>query len=312
MSGLLFSAKNLSVSFHSTRGNVEALRKADVDVAVGESVAIVGESGSGKTTLLRAGLGLVAPSAGSVTLLGSELSECESRELILLRRRCGYIPQDPFGCVPPTLNALDAASEPIRIADRGNRGKAQEKARSLLVELGLDDPALWKERVRLSLSGGQRQRVSIARALSLDPEFLLADEPASMQDAANRAEVMTILRHRTRQGMGLLMATHDLPLAAAFADRVAVMYKGAVVETGPSGRLVENPLHPYSMALIAAIPGIGKEIKPPQPAREWPFGGCSFAPRCPFRADRCREAPLLSPVSPSRSVACWNAREPGR
>jgi peptide/nickel transport system ATP-binding protein len=207
---------------------------------------------------------------------------------------------------------LDAVSEPLRIADRGNRGKAQEKARSLLTELGLDDPSLWKERVWLSLSGGQRQRVSIARALSLDPEFLLADEPASMQDAANRAEVMALLRHRTRQGMGLLMATHDLPLAAAFADRVAVMYRGAVVETGPSERLVENPLHPYSMALIAAIPGIGKEIRTPKPVREWPFGGCLFAPRCPFRTKECTEAPRLSPISPSRSVACWNAREPER
>lgn len=308
MSGLLLSTKGLSVTFHSPRGSAEALRGADIDVAPGESLAVVGESGSGKTTLLRASLGLVQPSAGYVALLGRKLAGCDGKELIFLRRRCGFIPQDPFGCVPPTLNALDAASEPIRIAGRGSRGEALEKARVLLAELGLGDPALWKERVRLALSGGQRQRVSIARALSLDPEFLLADEPASMQDAANRAEVMAILRRRTQKGMGLLMAIHDLPLAAAFADRVAVMYKGAVVETGPSESVVRDPLHPYSRALIAAIPGIGKEIRPPERIEEWPFGGCPYAPRCPARTERCRKAPPLSPVAPDRNVACWNAR----
>ncbi|HOP51569.1 MAG TPA: ABC transporter ATP-binding protein [Synergistales bacterium] len=308
MRELLLSAKGVSVSFLSPRGTTEALKGVDMDVPTGGCVAVVGESGSGKTTLLRACLGLVPMFEGSVTLFDRDLSFCGSKELVTLRRRCGYVPQDPFGCVPPTLNTLDAAAEPVRITGKGNREQALEKARELLAELGLDDQDLWKERVRLSLSGVQRQRVSIARALSLDPELLLADEPASMQDAANRGEVMEILRRRTRKGMGLLMATHDLPFAAAFADRVVVMYKGTVVETGPPDQVVENPLHPYSLALISAMPGIGKGIRPPRPVevKDRSFGGCPFAPMCPTRTERCRQAPSLTTAWPSRSVACWN------
>lgn len=301
----LLAGESISVFFESHGGGTEALRNADLEVNEGQSLAIVGESGSGKTTLLRVCLGLIPLSAGSVRLFGRDLSGCDPSTLVSLRRRCGYIPQDPFGCVPPTLNALDAAAEPIRLTGLKSRNEAMVKARELLSEVGLDDQGLWRERVRISLSGGQRQRVSIARALSLDPELLLADEPASMQDAAMRGEVLRILKNRTSSGMGMVMATHDLPLAASSADRVMVMYKGSVVESGPPKEVVNDPLHPYSRALVEAIPGIGKKVGLPYTGREWPHGGCPFAARCPLRDDICRKTPPLTEVRPGRRAACW-------
>ncbi|GAB6280010.1 MAG: ABC transporter ATP-binding protein [Thermovirga sp.] len=307
MSGYIVEAKELSVTFGSGRGSTEALREISLGIRSGESLAIVGESGSGKTTLLRACLGLVPPSKGAVDLFGQDISACDRQDLVSLRRRCGYIPQDPFGCVPPTLNALDAVAEPLNIAGRSSRAEALEKAKALLGECGLNDPDIWKERVRLSLSGGQRQRVSIARALSLDPELLLADEPASMQDAATRGEIMNILGKRVQKGMGMIMATHDLLLASAAASAVMVLYMGHVVEKGPAKKILDSPLHPYSRALVAAIPDMDHV---PEPLirdfeGDYPGAGCAFAPRCPFRFSRCEVAPPLAEYAEGRYTACW-------
>jgi len=309
MSGPIVETKGLSVTFGSGRGSTEALMEIFLSVRSGESLAIVGESGSGKTTLLRACLGLVPPSKGTVDLFGENIASCDRQNLVSLRRRCGYIPQDPFGCVPPTLNALDAVAEPLRIAGRSSRAAALEKAEALLVECGLNDPGIWKERVRLSLSGGQRQRVSIARSLALDPELLLADEPASMQDAATRGEIMSILGKRVKKGMGMIMATHDLLLAAAAASSVMVLYMGRVVEKGPAKKILDSPLHPYSRALVAAIPGMDHVPEPLVRDLEgdFPGAGCAFAPRCPFRIRRCEVAPRLAEYGEDRYAACWKA-----
>lgn len=307
MNGPIVESKGLSVTFGSGRGNTEALMEVFLKVRSGESLAIVGESGSGKTTLLRACLGLVPPSKGTVDLFGQDISGCDQNTLIHLRRRCGYIPQDPFGCVPPTLNALDAVAEPLRIARRSSRAVALEKAEALLVECGLNDPGIWKERVRLSLSGGQRQRVSIARSLSLDPELLLADEPASMQDAATRGEIMHILGKRVQKGMGMIMATHDLLLASAAASAVMVLYMGRVVERGPAKKILDSPLHPYSRALVAAIPGMDHvpETLVRNFVEDTLSAGCTFAPRCPFRISRCEVTPPLTGIGEGRYAACW-------
>lgn len=308
MNGPVVETKGLSVTFGSGRGSMEALREVSLSIRSGESLAIVGESGSGKTTLLRACLGLVPPSKGTVDLFGRDVSACDRQDLVSLRRRCGYIPQDPFGSVPPTLNAVDAVAEPIRIAGLSGRAAALKKAEVLLAECGLDDPGIWKERVRLSLSGGQRQRVSIARSLALDPELLFADEPASMQDAATRSEIMHILGGRVQKGMGMVMATHDLLLASVASSAVMVLYMGRVVEKGPAKKLIEAPLHPYSRALVAAIPAM--DHAPESLTRDLPKepsgAGCVFAPRCPFRNRRCEDVPLLKEYGEGRYAACWN------
>lgn len=309
MNGPIVEAKELSVTFGSGRGSMEALMEISLGVRSGESLAIVGESGSGKTTLLRACLGLVPPSKGAVDLFGQDIASCDRQSLVSLRRRCGYIPQDPFGCVPPTLNALDAVAEPLRIAGRSSRAAALEKAEALLAECGLNDPGIWKERVRLSLSGGQRQRVSIARSLALDPELLLADEPASMQDAATRGEIMHILGKRVQNGMGMIMATHDLLLASTAASAVMVLYMGRVAEKGPAKKILDSPLHPYSRALVAAIPDVDHVPEPLVRDLDGGFSdaGCAFAPRCPFRFSRCETTPPLAGYGEGRYAACWKA-----
>jgi peptide/nickel transport system ATP-binding protein len=167
---------------------------------------------------------------------------------------------------------------------------------------------MWKERVRCSLSGGQRQRVSIARALALDPELLLADEPASMQDAATRKGIVDILRKRCENGMGLIMATHDLVLASVSASRVMVLYRGHVVETGPSDDLLSTPAHPYTRALGAALPGMGHTPQILVRCTDSPSveTGCVFSARCPRRTDKCSTPPFLKEIEGGRTVACWN------
>ncbi|HRV71848.1 MAG TPA: ABC transporter ATP-binding protein [Thermovirgaceae bacterium] len=304
----LLVAQKITVSFGSARNQVQALAGTDLEIFPGESLAIVGESGSGKTTLLRACLGLTAISGGYASLFGKDLSLCSRGELVFLRRRSGYVPQDPFGCVPPTLSALDAVSEPMLIADSPGKKRASERAGELLVECGLADREIWKERVRFSLSGGQRQRVSIARALALDPELLLADEPASMQDAATRKGIMEILRKRCEKGMGLVMATHDLLLASASASRVMVLYRGHVVETGPSKDLLSTPAHPYTRALGAALPGMGHSPQILVRRTDSLSGktGCVFSARCPRRTEKCSTPPFLIQIGAGRTVACWN------
>ena len=304
----LLQAEKLSVRFGSSKNPVLAIAEADLRICRGESLAVVGESGSGKTTLLRACLGLTATSGGSITLFDKDLSRCSRAELVTLRRRCGYVPQDPFGCVPPTLCAIDAVTEPMLIGDSPGKKAASERAGELLLECGLLDRNIWKERVRFSLSGGQRQRVSIARALALDPELLLADEPSSMQDAATRKGIMDILRQRCEKGMGLILATHDLLLASVSASHVMVLYRGHVVETSPSLDLLSSPIHPYTRALAAALPVMGRapRILLRGPGSQSEERGCDFSERCPRRTAKCSTPPSLEKIDGGRAVACRN------
>jgi len=305
--------KDLGITFSSRRtGYVDALRGVSLELEKGATIALVGESGSGKTTLLRAILGLVRPNMGKIILLGKDMEAPSPQELVSLRRKCGYIPQDPYGCLPPTLNVLQAVTEPFFIVNgRKELHQGKEKAKILLKEVGLNDRTLWNSRVRTSLSGGQRQRVSIARALVLDPMILMADEPTSMQDASTRGEIIGILKRHVHRGMALVFVTHDLFLARASAERIMVLYKGLPCEEGPSGRIIDDPLHPYTRSLLAASPRLGKKISsgitgkttdPPVPE------GCPFQPLCPIATEECRKAPYLRQVK-GRKVACWKIRE---
>jgi peptide/nickel transport system ATP-binding protein len=284
----------------------QALRGVDLDLSKGESLAVIGESGSGKTTLLRAALGLVRPEAGTVRLFGSDLAAAGRRERAELLRRCGMMPQDPYGAVPPTLSVREAVLEPLLLVE-GFRSRAEsvEKAETLLREWGLFEARLWEARVSRSLSGGQRQRVCGARAMALDPELFLADEPTSMQDASLRGEIVAILKKRVLSGMALVLVTHDLLLARKAALGGIVLYRGTVVEKGPAGMLLEEPLHPYTAALARALPRLGKPITPPFPGGTAPEeAGCPYAERCDRAGSACREAPPLREVESGRYGAC--------
>ena len=221
----------------------------------GATLSIVGESGSGKTTLLRSLLGLVQPTAGTVELWGRDFTAMSEGERLAARRRCGYVPQDPYGSLPPTLTVLEAVLEPWRVVKGSGSARTEgtAKAKELLAELKLPEE-LWGARVRYSLSGGQRQRVAVARALILEPELLLCDEPTAMQDVSTRGEVLDVLSRRIGAGMSMILVTHDLLLARHAAELGMVLRGGEIVESGRTAEFLENPSHEYTRALLAALP----------------------------------------------------------
>ncbi len=304
----LLKVERADLSFSSRGGTwVQALSKVSFNLGYGQSLAIVGESGSGKTTLLRAVLGLLPLDSGDIYLLGKNLEQCTSSTLVNLRRRCGFIPQDPYGCLPPTLNVLDAVTEPfILVNGKQRKVEANEKAWQLLKELGLGEERISKARIRSGLSGGQKQRVSVARALILQPTLLLADEPTSMQDASTRGEIIEILNTRVASGMSLIFVTHDLLLARAAAGRTIVLYGGMVCEYGNSSDILEDPVHPYTRALFSALPKLGEKLQLLAKNRTFQTEerGCPFRSRCPLSDDQCQCSPPIRERK-GRMVGCW-------
>jgi ABC-type glutathione transport system ATPase component len=250
--GLCVRYKGRYRLFKGRGEETRALHMVSFSVRRGDTLAVVGESGSGKTTLLRCVLGLITPASGGVGLWGKTVSEMTAAERTAARRRCGYVPQDPYGSLPPTLTVMEAVTEPWNIAHPGESGGVT-RAWDLLRELKLPEE-LWNARVRYSLSGGQRQRVSIARALILDPEILLCDEPTAMQDVSTRGEVLDVLKKRAEAGMSMVIVTHDLLLARRAARRGIVLYRGQIVDEGDASDLLEHPSHEYTRALAAALP----------------------------------------------------------
>jgi len=262
----ILDVKNLSVSFkgrfHLFKGageGVRALKSVSCSLGRGATLAVAGESGSGKTTLMRTILGLAAAESGSVELWGKPVSSMTNYERIAVRRRCGYILQDPYSSLPPTMTVMGAVMEPWNIVHPGESGREEGtgRARGLLAELRLPEE-LWQARVRYSLSGGQRQRVAVARALILNPELLLCDEPTAMQDVSTRGEVLEVLLKRVNTGMAMMLVTHDLLLARRATKRGMVLRRGEVVESGNTSSLLEHPSHEYTQALVATLPKIGR------------------------------------------------------
>lgn len=298
--------KNLHVFFGKGKEATWALHGIDFVLPLGGSLAIIGESGSGKTTLLRALLGLVAPSEGEALLFDTDLHSVEAAKRRSVRRRCGYVAQDPYSSLPPTLSVEDAVAEVWQLV-HGSTKEAKEKATSLLEELNIDRD-MFKSSLRDGLSGGQRQRVAIARALVLEPKLLLADEPTSMQDASTRWDVLEVLKRRIKKGMALLFVTHDLLLAKAITERGLVLFQGNPCEEGPSNAIIENPMHPYTKALASALPRLGKPLEAAARRRGAPKkeGSCPFLPFCPESFDKCDVSPPFENVSFGRKVACWH------
>ena len=251
------NAENVTVRFESKNGNVHtAVDGISLTLHEGETLAIVGESGSGKTTLLRAIMGLQRAGSGSVEIFGKCAEELSEKERAELFRLCGYVPQDPYGALPPGLTSLEAVMEPFVIAGCDmTKSKMREKAVQLLADVGLFGERILNSRA-VALSGGQRQRVEIARALALSPRLLLADEPTSMQDVSTRTDIIELLEKMAEQGTSLIFVTHDLMLAAAAAEKIMVMKDGTLCEQGNSLEVLRNPQHPYTKALLASVPSM--------------------------------------------------------
>lgn len=294
---------------------VHAVSGVNLVLALGETVAVVGESGSGKTTLGRATLHLAPISAGRVVFEGTDIAELEGKELMSFRQRAQVIFQDPFSSLSPYMRVGELVAEPLAIHGPRDRDEQHRRVLAALEQVKLSPAEEYAEKYPHTLSGGQRQRVSIARAMVLDPDYLVADEPVSMIDASSRAEILYLLAELRAQGeLTFLYITHDLASARHFADRIAVMYAGRIVELAPAAQLIEEPRHPYTRALLAAVPepdpGNRLRHRPvvggePPDAGELP-PGCAFAPRCPAAmAGVCEvQIPPLIALGGQHEVAC--------
>jgi oligopeptide/dipeptide ABC transporter ATP-binding protein len=288
------------------------VRGVDFDVRAAETLALVGESGSGKTTVGRIVARLVEPDSGSIAFEGEDWLALEGRALRRRRRDLQVVFQDPQTSLNPRLRVGDQVAEPLRVQRLARRSELAARVRNLLADVGL--PSETAERFPAELSGGQRQRVAIARALATNPRLLVCDEPVSALDVSIAAQIVNLLLDlKERAGLAYLFIAHDLAVVSRVADTIAVMYLGLVVERGPGEDVLSRPLHPYTAALLAAVPDpdpraarTPRRLAGEPPSAVDPPGGCAFHPRCPIARPRCREEtpPLVEKVS-GRSVACF-------
>jgi peptide/nickel transport system ATP-binding protein len=318
-------ADDLVVDVRTPAGWRSVVRGVSVALNRGEITALVGETGSGKTMTALALIDLLPPAArrrrGRIRLGGNDISSLSGPALSRIRgRRVSMIFQDPMTALNPVLTVGFQVTEPMRTHLRLGRREAMARAADLLAQLGMPDVERTLRRYPHELSGGMRQRALIAVGLACDPEVLLADEPTTALDVTVQAQILDLIREQVdRRGLAVLLVTHSLGVAAQVADRTEVMYGGAIVESGPTDRLLSRPNHPYSKGLIGCIPRLDTRVRPlptlPGSASGvWQLeAGCRFAPRCTHAVDRCRAyEPGLEPVSDGQRSACWVFAAPGR
>ena len=293
---------------------VKAVDGVSLEFRAGETTAIVGESGCGKSTLGRTSLKLIEPTSGKIIFEGKDITHYKG-DLKWFRKKAQIIFQDPFQALNPYHSIYRILSEPLEIFGERKREVIEEKIVNALEEVKMHPPEEFLTKYPHMLSGGQRQRICIARALLLGPIYLVADEPVSMIDASSRAEILTLFRNiQKSRDLAIMYITHDIATTKYFSDWIAIMYAGKIIEYGPTREVLRNPLHPYTKALIEAVPDPDPENRfkirpvipgePPNPINPPP--GCRFHVRCPKRFDPCdKKEPPLKKVKKDHYVACF-------
>jgi oligopeptide transport system ATP-binding protein len=307
----LLSIDNVSKHYPTKNGVVKALDGVSLELSSGEILAVVGESGSGKTTLANLILGTENVSGGAITFQGQPLSMQRSLET---RKRIQYVQQNPMTTLNPRRTIFQSVRVPLQTHSVGDTQSQRERVKELLELVGMTRDYL--DRAPSALSGGQRQRVAIARALAVEPKLLVLDEPTSALDVSVQAKVLALLVDlQNKFNLTYIFITHDLSVVRNIAQRVAVMYKGKMVELGQTQNVFQNPEHPYTRMLISSIPVVSEEEEKLKP--DWPWErnlaldsskiseGCSFAPRCPFAEELCwKEIPPLTKLNTTHHAAC--------
>ncbi len=321
----VIEAKNLTKHFQLSKGFTESLfsrKKSLVRAVEGinfeirerEIFGLAGESGSGKTTTGRLVLRLEVPTSGKLIFKGQDLAKIKDRDLKPLRRKMQIVFQDPYESLNPRMTVSDILAEPLTVQRLDhNKAEMNEKIRKMLEAVEITPPDEFLLRYPHELSGGQRQRVAVARAFILDPEFIVADEPVSMLDVSIRAEILNLMLDLVEKfNVSFMYITHDIALARHMCDRMAVMYLGKIVEMGPTEKIVYEPLHPYTNALIDAVPTPDPTAKRTKgvlqgeiPSPINPPSGCRFHTRCPVMMEICRkEEPAIVEIEGEHFVAC--------
>ncbi len=310
----LLQIRDLVVEYPVGGGRrVHAVSGVTVAVRKGETLGLVGESGSGKSSLARALLQLPPPQGGSVQFDGQDLTKLGGKALRAVRPRLQMIFQDPIASLNPRRRVAEIIAEPLIVCGVADAAERTRRVRAVMEAVGLDPDLVWNRRPH-EFSGGQCQRIAIARALVLEPSLIVCDEPVSALDVSIRAQILNLLEDmKARFGLTLLFIAHDLAVVKSVSDRVAVMYLGKLCEVASSEDLFASPAHPYTAALMAAIPEPDPDIPlgdtklmpgdPPSPLD--PPSGCRFRTRCPHAEKRCTsEVPALREIAPGREVAC--------
>jgi oligopeptide transport system ATP-binding protein len=315
----LLRVENLKVHFPLRQGMfrrspdvVRAVDGVSFSIDVGETVGLVGESGCGKTTLGRAVIKLIEPTAGHILFEGESLDGLDGRRLRALRRRFQMIFQDPYGSLDPRMTVEEILGEALDIHGLAPTRAAREaRIATLLRDVGLDPS--YDVRYPHEFSGGQRQRIGIARALAVEPQLIVCDEPVSALDVSVQAQIINLLQDlQAEHGMAYLFVAHDLAVVEHISDRILVMYLGRIVEAGDAQGVCQTPRHPYTQALISAVPVVDPASRTKRivlqgdvPSPIHPPTGCPFHPRCPVAEARCKtDVPPLREVAPGRQAAC--------
>ena len=317
----LLEVKNLKVdyplrgSWFSKKRFLHAVDDVSFAIEQGETLGLVGESGCGKSTLAKALVRLEKPSAGTISIDNVDIASLQGKALRKARKDFQMVFQDPYGSLNPRLSIKSALEEVLMLHTRLDSAGRLQRMQELMNMVGLNPELL--NRYPHQFSGGQRQRIGIARALAAEPKLLIADEPVSALDVSVQASIINLLQELQKTTrIALLFIAHDLAVVEHISSRIMVMYLGRVLEIAPAGELCSRVLHPYTAALISAVPTLEKrhsqriKLSGDVPSPLAPPGGCAFHPRCPFATEQCRkERPELREIAPGRFTACFHASE---